>query len=200
MGRRSSHKPDELRELIIKAATELLEQEGLGGMSAREVAKRIGYSAGTLYNVFDDLDDLILTVECNLLDQLAARLRAVPIDPSPTEHLCQVAAAYLAFTQANPKLWNLLFEHHMPPNWQVPAAYKTRLEDLLHQLEGCLSAVLVDAPPERIHRAARVLWSSIHGITSLATADKLPLVTTDSASALIDDLVRTFVAGLSTAK
>jgi len=51
MGRRSIHSAEELRELIIQAATDIVERDGLAGLSAREIAKRIGYSPGTLYNV-----------------------------------------------------------------------------------------------------------------------------------------------------
>jgi len=71
MGRRSVHTPEELRELIIQAATEIVEQHGLEGLSAREVAKRIGYSPGTIYNVFENLDDLLLTIEARLLASAA---------------------------------------------------------------------------------------------------------------------------------
>jgi hypothetical protein len=37
----------------------------------------------------------------------------------------------------------------------------------------------------------------VHGITSLSTADKLSVVTTDTASRMIQDLVGTYLAGLS---
>jgi hypothetical protein len=36
----------------------------------------------------------------------------------------------------------------------------------------------------------------VHGITSLATADKLSVVSTESAGRLIDDLVDTYLAGI----
>ncbi len=78
MGRRSSHTPEELRELIIQAATDLIEHGGLTGLSAREIARKIGYSPGTLYNVFADIDDLILTIEYRLLERLSLRLADVP--------------------------------------------------------------------------------------------------------------------------
>jgi hypothetical protein len=42
-----------------------------------------------------------------------------------------------------------------------------------------------------------VLWAGVHGITSLSTADKLSVVTSESASRLIDDLVATYLAGLA---
>jgi AcrR family transcriptional regulator len=195
MGRRSSHKPDELRELILQSATALIEADGLSGLSAREIARRIGYSAGTLYNMFDDLDDIVLTIEARLLDRLAHELMGVPAHPDPIDHLCALAEVYFRFTQRAPKLWNLLFEHHMPTNWVVPIWYKAKLDNLLKEVERALLPITNDDASAK--RAAHVLWAGLHGITSLATADKLANITRDEPSDLIQNLVRTYVAGLS---
>ena len=196
MGRRSSHTPEELRELIITAATETIEQSGLGGLSAREIARKIGYSAGTLYNVFADIDDLVLTIEQRLLEKLAADLHDVPKTADTTQYVCDLAAAYLAFTQQRPRLWNLLLEHHMPHDWRVPPPFQARLDALLHVVEQGLKPIITTADPARAHRAARVLWASVHGITSLATADKLTNVSAENAAILVDDMVRTYIHGL----
>lgn len=196
MGRRSSHTPEELRELILQVATEIIEHDGLGALSARQIARRIGYSAGTLYNVFSDLDDLILTVESRLLDNLAARLTQVPPSIDRVQHLCDLATAYLAFTQEQPRLWNLLFEHHMPTGRPIPPAFHARMEALLTLVERAVEPLIQPPDTDRAHRAARVLWASVHGITSLATADKLTNVTPENAAVLVDDLMRTFLNGL----
>ena len=197
MGRRSSHTPEELRELILQSATDLIEKTGLSGLSAREIARQIGYSPGTLYNVFADLDDLILTIESRLLDRLANRLAEVPPNDDPVQHLCDLAAVYLSFTQEKPRLWNLLFEHHMPHDWKVPAAFQARMEALLTCVEQAIEPLIPNDDTGRAQRAARVLWASVHGITSLATADKLSNVTPENAALLVDDLMRTFLAGLN---
>jgi AcrR family transcriptional regulator len=191
MGRRSSHKPDELREMIVAAATELIEGGGLAALSARQVARKVGYSPGTIYNFFDDLDDLIATIEHRLLDRLAARLTDVPACVDPVQHLCDLAHSYLAFTQERPRLWNLLFEHHMPDNGQT--TFSIKLEALLDEVEKAITPL---AGSDRPGRHARVLWASVHGITSLATAEKLSNVTPDNAAVLVEDLVRTYAAGL----
>lgn len=196
MGRRSVHTPDELREHILQAATELIASGGLAGLSAREVARRIGYSAGTIYNVFDNLDDLILTIEGRMLDALDEKLDALPATGSPRENVLQLAQAYLAFTHDNPKLWNLLFEHHLPPGTDVPPAYRAKLEGLLARIEKAMTPLFADTAESERKRAARVLWAGVHGITSLSTADKLSNVSTESAWPLIKDMVETYLTGL----
>jgi AcrR family transcriptional regulator len=196
MGRRSIHTAEELRELILKAATELIESDGLAGLSAREVARRIGYSPGTLYNVFDNLDDLVLTIEARLLDRLAARLAEVPSASSPQEQLQRLAETYLRFTSENPRLWNLLFEHHMPAGKDIPAWYRMKLDGLMARIEEALTPVMNSDPAAR-QRAARVLWAGVHGITSLSTADKLSNITSEAAGPLVHDLVSTYLAGLT---
>ena len=120
MGRRSIHSPEELRELIIQATTEIVEENGLEGLSAREIAKRIGYSPGTLYNVFENLDDILLTIEARLLDRLADRLAKTDASGTPQERLKRLTETYFAFTQERPKLWNLLVEHRLPVGKDLP--------------------------------------------------------------------------------
>ena len=201
MGRRSVHTADELRELILQASTELIESHGLAGLSAREIARRIDYSPGTLYNVFENLDDLVLTIEGRLLDRLSAALADVAAaSADPRERVLRLASAYLKFTHGNPKLWNLLFEHHLPPERDVPPWYQQKLEGLLSRVEEALAPLIGAGDPQALKRAARVLWAGVHGITSLSTADKLSIVSTEAAGALVEDLVRTYLAGLEQQK
>lgn len=197
MGRRSVHTPEELREHILTTATELISASGMAGLSAREVARRIGYSAGTIYNVFKNLDDLILTIEGRMLDELDRTLEALPVDADPRRHLLQLAEAYLTFTHQHPRLWNLLFEHHMPQGTEIPPEYRMKLEGLLGRIENALRPLAQSDSEDEVRRRARVLWASVHGITSLSTADKLSSVTTESAWPLIKDLVETYLDGIA---
>lgn len=196
MGRRSIHTPEELRELIIDATTAIVEQQGLEGLSAREIAKRIGYSPGTLYNVFENLDDLLLIIEARLLDDLATRLATTDASGSPTERLRRLVGAYYSFTQERPKLWNLLNEHRMPSGRAVPEWYQGKLDKLLSALDDALVPLLSDSDPSTRRRHARTLWASVHGMTSLSTADKLSHVTAHAGRTLVDDLVLNYLAGL----
>jgi AcrR family transcriptional regulator len=197
MGRRSTHTPQQLRGLILDAAQDIIDAQGLAGLSAREIARRIEYSPGTIYNMFDNLDDVVLHVEARVLDALDQRLSSVLHDGNPVDQAARLAHAYLAFTHEKPRLWNLLFEHHLPANTQLPAWYQQKLEGLMSRVEEALAPLFPPGREADRQRAARVLWAGVHGITSLSTADKLSVVTTESAGRLIDDLVGTYLAGLA---
>ena len=196
MGRRSIHTPEQLRQLILDAAAAIIEAHGLAGLSAREIARRIGYSPGTIYNMFENLDDVVLNVEGRVLDQLDERLVAELSKGGDQKALVQqLAQTYLAFTHERPKLWNLLFEHYMPAGTDTPPWYQEKLERLMGRVETAVAPLY---PPDAVlerQRAARVLWAGVHGITSLSTANKLSNVTSEAAASLVTDLVSNYLAG-----
>jgi AcrR family transcriptional regulator len=195
MGRRSQHPPDMLRRMIIEAAEGIVAEGGLALLSAREIAKRIEYSPGTLYNIFDNLDDVVVTIEGRVLDRLARRLAQVT-GKTPQDKLIGLAQAYLAYTHENPKLWNLLFEHRLPEGQDLPDWYMEKLAGLLAQIEAALAPFFPAGDTAARGQAARVLWSAVHGITSLSTSGKLSIITSQAAPQLAENLVRTYLAGL----
>lgn len=197
MGRRSTHTPEQLRQLILDAAQAIIETNGLAGLSAREIARRIGYSPGTIYNMFQNLDDVVLHVEARVLDALDQRIAAIGTGGTPEENVYKLAEVYLAFTSERPKLWNLLFEHYMPGGTDTPAWYQQKLETLMNRVETSMAPLFGPADTAARQRSARVLWAGVHGITSLSTANKLSNVTTESATYLVKDLISNYLAGLS---
>lgn len=195
MGRRSIHTPDELRRVIVDAATEIVAQNGFLGLSAREIARKIDYSPGTLYNIFKNIDDLLLTIEVELLDKLIAHLKNVQQTNCARKNIHALADAYLSFSQDNQNLWNLLNQHHLPPGQQIPADMDTRHS----KLEGIILAALHPDPGEDEDKGVMSgsVWAGIHGIISLAAAAKCSRVTFTTAADLVDDLIETYFAGLA---
>ena len=70
MARRSDHSREEIKEMALNAAMEVLEQEGPKGLSARKVASAIGYTVGTLYLVFKNQQEMVLQLNARTLDDM----------------------------------------------------------------------------------------------------------------------------------
>lgn len=196
MARRSDHSPEELRELALAAAATVVERQGPAALTARAVAKVIGYSPGTLYNVFANLDDLTLQMNGRTLETLERELAAAPLGIGAEADLHALARIYVGFLEAHPGLWDMLFQHRLPAGTPLPGWYQARIERLLARAETAMAPLFAPSASERRHEAARVLWASLHGICSLAISGKLEAVGTASATTMIRLLVSTFVAGL----
>lgn len=197
MGRRSAHSPEELRELILTAAEDIIETGGLTELSAREIARRIEYSPGTLYNMFENLGDLVLHVEARVLTRLDQRLEEATDGLRGEEAIRKYANAYLEFSHERPRLWNLLFEHHMPVGSPMPDWYQKQLGAPLARLEREINCMGRGTDPTWGLRNARALWAAMHGVASLSTTRKVGHITMDCARGVLDELVGNYLAGLA---
>jgi AcrR family transcriptional regulator len=180
--------------MMLAAAREIAEAQGLRGLSAQRITKSFGYSVGTLYNHFESLDDLILHLNGRTLDDLYEALRNVPLPDEPEAALLTLASAYIEFTAKRPKLWSLLFEHHLPDGQELPQWHTDKILKLLGLMERALRPLFREDEQEARLHAARVLWSSVHGMVSLETGDKLAKA--ESVEEMVATLVTNFVTGL----
>ncbi|RED49032.1 TetR/AcrR family transcriptional regulator [Aestuariispira insulae] len=196
MARRSDHNREELYALAMQAARDIAVHDGLKGLTARNIAKRIGYSAGTLYNLFKNLDEIALHVNAGTLDQLHDRLGEVALSGKPKKDIRQLLDAYLDFIGGNDRLWSLLFDHKLPDGTPLPDWYRARIARVLSLLEAALAPLFPEPDHPECQLSARVLWSSLHGICQLANADKLEIVSDEDTRALAHALVENYLAGL----
>ncbi len=195
MARRSDHSREELTQLTLSAARGIVEREGLRALTARAVAREIGYSVGTIYNLYDNIDDLIVHLAANVLDDLHAAM--VPLPGGDVEDtLIGLARRYLAFTRANQRLWNVLFEHSRDADGELPEWYFDRIGALMGLIEELLCPLY--GPDHAIERArsARVLWAGVHGIAMLAATGRLANITAEGVDAMVEDLVHHYVKGV----
>ncbi|MFN0218523.1 MAG: TetR/AcrR family transcriptional regulator [Hyphomicrobium sp.] len=196
MGRRSLHTPEELRRLILDATRSLIETQGLPGLSAREIARLIGYSPGTLYNIFENLDDILLTLQTQLLADVAESMESVSSNDSPDQHIDALAQAFLNFALSNRQMWNLLSAHYPDEGVQIPLAMHDRVNAIVGIIAKGLKPLMKSSNASEIELAARALWGGVYGLTSIAVTSKGPTMTASNAEFYVRTLTSTFVKGL----
>ena len=139
MGRRSDHTREELEQLIVGAGHTLLAEVGYQRFSAREVAKRIGYSVGTIYNVFDSLDDLMLAINGRTF-LIWAETVARNLEKAGPDRIAVLVAAYFEFATSNRNLWMAIYDHRLPVG--VPRRVAPSVSQLSStRISLCLSAM-----------------------------------------------------------
>jgi len=200
MARRYDHSREELLEMALGAAREIVAKEGFRSLTTRKLANEIGYSVGTIYNLFENLDDLAIQLNGVTLDELHEELSSVEASDKPEVALEALAAKYIRFTQENFNLWNCLFEHRLPQGEALPERYGSKVARLLGLIEDALLPLFNGRRTKSCQLAARVLWSSMHGICSLSNTEKLDVITEETAVQLSRSLITNYLAGLRAAK
>jgi AcrR family transcriptional regulator len=187
MGRRSDHSRIELEALITKAGHAHMAEVGFARFSAREVAKRVGYSVGTIYNVFGSYDRLILAINARTLD-LWTTLIETHLAAAGTNRLHALVRSYFAFAQDNPHSWSALYDHRLPADDPMPEWYRDKLARLFAIIESEIAAALQEAGA---HSAvlARQLFAAVHGICALRLNGTLQSLGVADAEAMAIALV-----------
>src|ERR1043165_3571264 len=191
-----------LRDALISAAERTIEKEGLGGMRARELAHKVGCAVGAIYNVFTDLDDLIVAVNALTLEQLEKTLTLAGekgSDPQAgaIKTLTHLALAYTDYAAANRRRWRALFDHRLAEDKEVPAWYQAQLARLFVYIEEPLRSLAPQmAPKERMQRA-RSLFSAVHGIVLIGLEEKLQSIPLSVVREQVTFMVETLAKGLA---
>lgn len=191
MARRSDHTREELKELVLTTSRAIVEKEGFSALTVRNITSRIGYTVGTLYQMFKNLDDVILHVNAITLDELHEQLKHAL---NASDAIQRMGECYIAYSRKHFTLWSMLFEHRLAegglPDWyqeKINAIFQL-IEEALHRETGKDS--------QTIARAAKILWAGMHGICTLSLSGRLDTVGAESAQTLADNFIHNFITGL----
>lgn len=205
MARRADHTREELKDLILLAASDIIGREGFSDLSARRIAQSIGYTPGTIYNVFASMDDIYLAINARTLDQLYEALSSPACNnakKTPLENLKKMAKIYESFARQNRPYWLMLFSSSLPESRQQQEWYRGKIDQLFEPLEGLLTPLFDTISPQKKKRqlqiATRTLFSAVHGLFFLQETGRVPLINrADPDANMADYLIEVFVKGIA---
>lgn len=162
MGRRSDHTREELRELLLATGHAHMAEGGYARFSGREVAKRAGYSVGTIYNVFGSLDQLVAAVNSRTFTLWAEHLWRC-LETGGDDRIRSLVEGYFSFALARRELWTAIYDHRLPDGVNLSE------EDEVQR--GVLTRIVTDEVERALHgagaldvaRLARSLIATVHG-------------------------------------
>ncbi|MEU9735635.1 TetR/AcrR family transcriptional regulator [Streptomyces sp. NPDC048002] len=177
----------DLRAACLRAARELLEEDGSAALSLRAVARRAGVSPAAPYRHYTDRDALVSAVAAEGYRELAQQLAAAHPEPSTPDGLAAVAVAYVRFALDHPALFRAMFAEPCDPTSAERVAATAVMNDYVHGL-------VRDAFPgaDDTDALATTVWALVHGLAFLHLDGKLDSSTPEA----VDTQVRASVQAL----
>lgn len=177
MARRSDHTPAELRSLFVASGHGLMSERGLAEFSAREAARRAGYTVGSIYHVFGSLNAYLVAINTATLAQSTAWLKdAMAACPPDGDRLRRLVAGYFGFAEAHTNAWMAVYDHRRPKHVEpdeADVAERVKLTAIVDNEVAALLGREVDAFSKRL---ARSLMATVHGHCVMAVTGNFALM------------------------
>ncbi|MDX2001983.1 MAG: TetR/AcrR family transcriptional regulator [Chitinophagales bacterium] len=188
---RKEREKQEMRELILDAATQMFLEDGYDKTSVRNIAEKIEYSPATIYLYFKDKDELFFAIHEIGFQKLLSQMETTRAIINPLERLRQIGVIYLEFALKNPEYYDLMFimrapinsikEKHALEHQKEPACWyygETSFAFVQQTISECMEQQLIKA--ENPMLTSMYVWSFVHGMASLHIRDRFLVMDLDS--------------------
>ena len=156
---------DNLRDRVLRASVDLIDEQGLAALSMREVARRAGVSHQAPYHYFADREAILAGVAERGFDLLNQGLSAAQQEATQAAHRIELSAiAYLTFAAENPSYFRIMFRPELVTLSKHRALDCSANKAFAHvpdMVAACIEAGLPkDVGAESL---TAFLWSMVHG-------------------------------------
>mgnify|MGYP002778520472 CR=1 FL=1 len=172
---RKEREKQEMKNLILEAASRLFQEQGYEKTSIRNIAERIEYSPATIYLYYKDKDELFYGVHEKGFELLLEQLHPLMDVKNPLERLRKMGDTYVRFAFEHPDYYDLMFIvsapienlHKHNEEWDC-GLQNFRL--LRQTVAECLEKQMIKSA--NVDVAAMSIFSFIHGMVSLAIRNR----------------------------
>lgn len=144
---------------IVSAARELVEEEGIGALSMRRLAERLGIRAPSIYKHLPDKQALENALISATFEDQAARFEAAMAEPG--DPVAALTRAYRDYARRHPHLYRLMTERPLDRDRLAPGVEERAARPIVEALGG---------DPD----LARSFWAFAHGMTILELNQRFP--------------------------
>jgi AcrR family transcriptional regulator len=162
---------------ILDAAWNVLDREGMGAVTMRTVARRIGVTPMAIYKHFPSRDALLDRLANDEFTALAERIDREPTPGPPRRRVLALLDAYLGYALAKPNRFDLMFTARRKGARRFPDDFRVRRSPTANLLADAL--VAHRRPGQAVHRdvwdTALTLAALGHGLILLYSGGRIGL-------------------------
>ena len=169
---KSSYHHGDLRDTLLRAASEMVRETGIDGLSLRKLAEQVGVSRTAPYHHFKDKNELLCGIAEQGFRHWREQTNEILQDKSLAlrERYRRFVKGYVHYAVENPELYDLMFGRRI---WRDNTATQ-QLRDIAYpcfqdqvtmmktwQQQGIMPTT------ESTLRLSQVTWATLHGIARL---------------------------------
>jgi AcrR family transcriptional regulator len=189
LAKKLSYHHGNLRGALLSAATQILEKDGVDGLSLRAMARATGVTQAAPYSHFRDKDELLAAIAEDGFQRLALQmLEDAAGRTTPRARIEKLILGYIRFALQNRALFRVMFGRELSNLKRFPTLAMTAgksyalLSSALSQRNDNSDTALMSAG----------LWSLCHGLTTLLIDDRVNIAQLGCAT--LEDFVQKQVA------
>jgi len=186
-----------LREVLIEKAAEVIDEDGIGALSLRAVARRAGVSHGAPAHHFIDKAGLLTALATHAMEHFAAILAEASLEAgdSALERVRAIGRAYVRFAAQNPAYFRIVtrIELIRRDDPEFDASYQATFD----MVKNAVTAAQQEGWERNTDPIALVIaaWSAVHGLATLwldgALEDRVGPVDLEASAAQVIRVVTT---------
>jgi AcrR family transcriptional regulator len=155
----------DLRNGLLEAARNILEEEDLSQLTLRAVARKAGVSHAAPYRHFPNHEALLVELSLEGFRELREMVAEAARIPGPeSDRTAHIGAAYMRFVARRPAVARLMFGGQLPNREKFPA---------LGEAADAVGAEIGNALPDAALGMA--VWSAMHGLAMLVLENVIDL-------------------------
>lgn len=168
MPAKTLREPIDLKEACVRAAHEVIAEQGVEHLSLRDVARRLAVSHQAPYKHYPSREHLLAEVVRRCFEDFARHLDGRARSDDPHEELRALGDRYLAYAASHPLEYRLMFS----TRWPEPAVHPELVRDAVHAfdiLRGVLRRVHGAGAAQRakVDLDAMFIWVNMHGLATI---------------------------------
>ncbi|MFH9610233.1 TetR/AcrR family transcriptional regulator [Streptomyces sp. NPDC017448] len=184
MSRPTTYHHGDPRAACLRAARQLLEEDGSAALSLRAVARRAGVSATAPYRHYSDREALVSAVAAEGYRELAQQPARAHPAPSTPDELAAVAVAYVRFALEHPALFRAMFAEPCDPTSEERVA---ATEAIARYVRTIVGAAFPDGDADAL---STTVWTLVHGLAFLHLDGKLDASSPEAVAAQVTSAVQ----------
>jgi AcrR family transcriptional regulator len=174
-GKATRYHHGNLRRVLLDAALALIEKQGLGALSLRELARKAGVTHAAPYRHFRDREALIVAIAIEGFQGLGREMAAATEGLSdPVDRFRALGLAYARYAVTHPAHFRVMFSSELNrsrDSAELTAAGEPTLASLVAVLAEAQAAG--ELGPGDPRAMAIPAWSMVHGLSMLLVDGQL---------------------------